>query len=244
MSILLIDADILAYQATASAEKEIEWDVDTWTVHTDLDKAKIKFNSILEDYKQLVGVSKYKLCFSHKNLFRKEIYPQYKANRKGRKPVGYSAIKDWALENYESFMKDQLEGDDCLGILATKFTNKTIIVSMDKDMKTIPGKFFRISPSGNHEMLTITAEEANYNFLTQALTGDASDGYPGCPGIGPKRAEELLKKHGAVWKTVEDAYIKAGLTSEDALVQARLARILQADDWDFDKEKVKLWQPK
>jgi DNA polymerase-1 len=114
---------------------------------------------------------------------------------------------------------------------------------MDKDMKTIPGKFFRISPSGNHEMLEITKEEANYYFLTQALTGDSSDGYPGCPGIGPKKAEELLKKHGAVWKTVEDAFLKAGLTAEDALVQGRLAKILQADNWDFENEKVKLWMP-
>jgi DNA polymerase-1 len=244
LTILLIDADILAYQATSSAEQEIQWDADTWTVDTDLGEAKRHFNRILDDYKKLTGIDKYKLCFSHKNLFRKEIYPQYKANRKGRKPVGYSAIKEWALEEFPSFMKDSLEGDDCLGILATKFTNQTIIVSMDKDMKTIPGKFFRISPSGNHEMLTITQEEANYYFLTQALTGDSSDGYPGCPGIGPKKAEELLKKHGAVWKTVEDAYLKAGLTVEDALVQGRLAKILQADNWDFDKEKVKLWQPK
>ena len=57
------------------------------------------------------------------------------------------------------------------------------------------------------------------------------------------KAKTLLDKHGAVWKTVEDAYIKAGLTAEDALLQGRLARILRDTDWDFEKEEVRLWKP-
>lgn len=243
MTTLLIDADILAYQSAASAEEEVEWDADTWTIDTNLTKAKEHFNFLLSEYQKLTGIDEYKLCFSHKHVFRKDIYPQYKANRKGRKPVGYSAIKEWALEEFPCFMKEPLEGDDCLGILATKFAGKTIIVSMDKDMATIPGKFFHISPSGDHVMRDITEEDANHSWLTQSLTGDTSDGYPGCPGIGPVKAKELLQKHGAVWKTVEDAFIKAGLTAEDALVQGRLARILRVDNWDFEKEEVKLWKP-
>jgi DNA polymerase I len=241
--ILLVDADITAYQSTSSAEQEIEWDSDTWTVDTDLNAAKKHFEWLLDEYKKLTGIDEFKLCFSHKVNFRKELYPEYKGNRKSRKPVGYSAIKDWAMNTYPSFCKEGLEGDDCLGILATKYPGKTILVSMDKDLKTIPGKFFKLSPSGDHEMLEITPEEAEYNFLTQALTGDASDGYPGLPGVGPKKAEELLKKRGAVWKTVEDAYAAAGLTKDDAILQGRLARILRVENWDFDKEEIKLWTP-
>lgn len=243
MTILLIDADIVAYQATASGESEVEWDVDTWTIDTDLNKAKSHFDFLLSEYKKLTGIDEFKLCFSHKHIFRKDIYPQYKGNRKGRKPVGYTAVKDWACETYPTFIKEPLEADDAMGILATKFKGKTIIVSMDKDMATIPGKFFRISPVGDHTMLDITPEEANYNFLMQSLTGDATDGYPGLPGTGPVKAKALLDKHGAVWKTVEDAYIKAGLTAEDALLQGRLARILHDTDWDFEKEEVRLWKP-
>jgi DNA polymerase-1 len=244
MTILLIDADLTCYASTASAEQEVQWDEDTWTIDTDLEQAKARFKYHLEDYQKLTGVSEFKLCFSHPHLFRKDIYADYKGNRKGRKPVGYKAVKEWALATYPSFMKEPLEADDCMGILATKFQGKTIIVSMDKDMATIPGKFFRLSPSGDHMMFDITEKEAEWNFLMQSMTGDASDGYPGIPGVGPKKAEELLTKHGAVWKTVEDAYLKAGLTAEDALVQGRLARILRADNWDFEKEEVKLWMPK
>lgn len=243
MTVLLVDADLTCYQATASAESEVQWDIDTWTVDTDLDHAKDRFDFHISEYKKQTGVSEIKLCFSGSNIFRKDIYPEYKGNRKSRKPVGYSAMKKWCMDTYPSFMKDTLEADDAMGILATKFAGKTISVSMDKDMLQIPGKFFRLSPNGPNEMMDITEESGNYWFLMQALTGDATDGYPGLPGTGPKKAEELLKKHGAVWKTVEDAYIKAGLTAEDALVQGRLARILRDTDWDFDKEEVKLWKP-
>ena len=33
------------------------------------------------------------------------------------------------------------------------------------------------------------------------------------------------------------------LTEEDALVNARLARILTVDDYDFENKKPKLWTP-
>lgn len=241
--ILLVDADITAYNAVAGAEEEIQWDEEVWTIHTDLAVAKEKFNRNIDKYREELKCDEYKLCFSDSENFRKQIYPQYKGNRKGRKPVGYTAVKDWAVATYPHFMKEPLEADDAMGILATKFKGKTIIVSMDKDLATIPGKFFRLSPTGDHKMLDVTPEEANYNFLMQALTGDATDGYPGLPGTGPVKAKALLDKHGAVWKTVEDAYIKAGLTADDALLQGRLARILRDTDWDFEKEEVKLWKP-
>lgn len=241
--ILLIDADITCYQSTSSAEVEIEWDPDTWTVDTYLPAAKDHFRWLISEYQKLTGIQEYKLCFSDKHNFRKDIYPQYKGNRKGRKPVGYSAVKEWAMGEYPNFSKPGLEGDDCMGILATLFPGKTMLVSMDKDLKTIPGKFFKLSPDGKHEFLEISDKDAELYFLTQALTGDPSDGYPGCPGIGAKKAEELFKKHGAVWKTVEDAYLKAGLTKEDALLQGRLARILRAENWDTEKEEIKPWNP-
>jgi DNA polymerase-1 len=147
------------------------------------------------------------------------------------------------METYPSFCKETLEADDCMGILATKFPGKTIIVTMDKDLLTVPGKMYKLNQDGTGEWYDTDEKEANYRFLLQAMTGDATDGYAGIPGVGPKKAEEILKKHGAVWKTVEDAYIKAGLTKEDALLNARMARILRQEDWDFDNEQVKLWNP-
>ncbi len=241
--LLLIDADITCYSSATRAEEEIEWDADTWTVYTDLNKAKTHFEWLLEQYQQATGHKDFTLCFSSPRNFRKELNPTYKANRKARKPVGYSALKAWAKETYPHHEKDGLEADDCLGILATMKPQETIIVSMDKDLLSIPGRMYKMAADGSGQMIETDQKAADWQFFTQALTGDSTDGYAGVPRVGPVKAEELLKKKGAVWKTVEDAYLAAGLTREDALMNARMARILRKEDWDFENERMILWEP-
>jgi DNA polymerase-1 len=118
-----------------------------------------------------------------------------------------------------------------------------MIVTMDKDLKTIPGTLWHLDQKLNGKKIQVTDKDAWEWFLTQTLTGDVTDGFPGCPGIGPVSAKKLLETKGANWDTVKHAYIKAGLTEDDALVQARCARILHASDWDFEKSEVILWKP-
>ena len=58
-----------------------------------------------------------------------------------------------------------------------------------------------------------------------------------------KRAETLFNKEGYNWSTVVKAFEDKGLTEDDALLNARLARILTIDDYDTkDKEPI-LWTP-
>jgi DNA polymerase-1 len=45
------------------------------------------------------------------------------------------------------------------------------------------------------------------------------------------------------WKAVVRTFEAKGLTADDALVQARLARIVRDSDWDSEKMEVKLWTP-
>lgn len=240
---LLIDADVTCYGAAEHAETEIRWDEDTFSIYGDLEKAKKSFKHRLETYQQLTGIEEFKLTFTHGTNFRKALNPDYKGGRK-RKPVGYGALKEWAIETYPSFMKDGLEADDCLGILATKFAGRTVIVTVDKDLLTIPGKMFRLNARGDAgEWHETTEQEGWFRFLSQAISGDKTDGYDGIEGMGKVKADALLKKHGAVWKTVEDAYLKAGMTADDALLNARMARILHERDWDAENNKPILWSP-
>lgn len=239
---LLIDADITCYSSCAGSQEEIEWDQDTWSIYTDLAKAKASFEWWLDKTISQTGMSEFKLCFTGTENFRKVLNHAYKAKR-GKKPVGYGALKEWAKDTYPFFEKPQLEADDAMGILATKFPGRAFPLTMDKDLLTIPGRMFHINQKLEGKWIESNEKEGNRQFLIQALMGDATDGYGGCPGIGPKTAEKLLDKHGAVWKTVVDAYIKAGLTAEDALMNARMARILRAEDWDFETSEVKLWTP-
>ena len=72
----------------------------------------------------------------------------------------------------------------------------------------------------------------------KALAGDASDNYPGIPGIGPKIAVEILKKAGSVdalFKNIEHTnfglsdslIVKIKEGKESALLSYRLATIMQ-----------------
>ena len=94
---ILIDADMFAFIACSSAEKEIDWGNDVWTLHADLGEAKANFISKLEyaiesafQKMQYTGDFEVIFCLSDVNNFRKKILPTYKANRIGkRKPVCY-----------------------------------------------------------------------------------------------------------------------------------------------------------
>ena len=79
--------------------------------------------------------------------------------------------------------------------------------------------------------------------MIQTLAGDQTDGYSGVPGIGVKRAETLFEKDGYSWATVVKAFTDKGLTEEEALTNARLARILTIDDYDTKQQEPKLWSP-
>jgi DNA polymerase-1 len=240
---LALDTDILLYKAASAAEQEIDWGDDVWSLQTDLKEAKQSFQAQIDHITSKLGIKDYVCCLSdHSNNFRKDVDPTYKSNRKGtRKPLGYVSLCEWVETTYKSFRKPSLEADDCLGIIATMPINsgKCVIVSDDKDLKTIPGKLYR--PTAG-EQLTISEQDADRHFLTQVCVGDPVDGYKGIPGIGPKKAEAILgsRPH---WGAVEQAYIKAGMTKQDALTQARLARILRWSDWDEEKGEVKLWTP-
>lgn len=238
---LAIDADILLYRSALSAETEIDWGDDVFSLWADVKDAKIVFKQQIEAITSKLKVDDIVCCLSDsKANFRKLVDPSYKSNRKGtRKPVGYKALRQWVISEYKTVRKDGLEGDDCLGILGTKPGSDCIMVSDDKDLRTCPGKLYR--PSAD-EFLNITEDDANRFFLTQVLTGDPTDGYKGCPKIGIKTAEKVLG-HRPSWDAVEQAFVKAGLSKDDAIQQARLARILRWSDWDEQKGEPILWKP-
>ena len=236
---LLIDGDIVVYQYSSTVEHEVDWGNDVWSLWADAKEAQqliLQYIDILVDE---TAADDFIFCFSDKDNFRKDIDSNYKSNRKGkRKPVCYKALKQWITDEYKTETWDRLEADDVMGIMATStmLEGEKVIVSEDKDLKTIPGLLWR---SG--EMLNISQEEADYNHLYQTLVGDATDGYPGLRGVGDKRATELLKT--PTWETVVKAFEKAGQTEADALVQARLARILRASDYNFEFDQPILWSP-
>ena len=124
-----------------------------------------------------------------------------------------------------------------MGIYATANPGN-IICSPDKDMKQIPGRLFDMK-----ELTMIDPVEGARWHLIQTLAGDQTDGYSGVPGIGIKRAVSLFEEDGYTWKTVVKAFTDKNLTEEDALLNARLARILTYTDYDPIEHTVIPWTP-
>ena len=249
---LLIDGDILIYKACWAVQTVVHWDDGILTTATNVDELQVQADVMINEWKEKL-VLRWKqraekdftttICFSDRtNNFRRKIFPDYKLNRKNqKKPLGYNHLETYLKEAYATKTQPMLEADDVLGILATdgKF-DRNIIISIDKDMLTIPCEYYNM----DSEVIEVINEKmADHMFFFQTLTGDSVDNYKGCPGIGPKKATELLLTKGVMWQTIIDAYAKAGLTEDHALTQARVARILRTKDYNFNKEEINLWTP-
>lgn len=244
----LIDGDILAYKHATSAEVEVEWSEDLWTLHADAAQAKAALADDIAAIKSALKADTVVVAISDKSNFRKDLYSAYKANRSGkRKPLILRALRDYLIEEYDAYTRPGLEADDILGILATHSNlvraDLRVIVSIDKDFLGVPCALFRDSEAG---VQVISKRDADRWHLIQTVTGDTTDNYPGCPGIGPVKAAKLVDQALASedpWKVIVAAFVKEGLTEADALLQARLARILRADEYDFKAKRPILWEP-
>lgn len=233
---LFIDGDIVLYRAAFASEKVVP--ADDWAIPVgDLREARERVLADLEAYREELCDPDCVVALTDPNdNWRAELYPEYKQNRRHgleRRPVLWEPLRDWLVAELGALFIPTLEADDVLGLHA----GDGIIVSEDKDLRTIPGRLYN---PRTRTLDVITEEEANRNHLLQTLIGDSTDNYPGCPGVGAVRAAKIVE---GGWEAVVEAYVQAGLTDEDALVQARIAYILRPGDYDEETQEVRLWCP-
>ena len=79
------------------------------------------------------------------------------------------------------------------------------------------------------------------------MAGDAGDGIQGIKGMGMVTASKTLADtpdtKEALWSKVQETYTKKGYTIADAILNARLTRILREGDYNYQTGEVKLWNP-
>ena len=235
---LLCDADYIVYKCCAAAESEIDFGDDVIVVTSTFKDAyscvKRELNRIANKFGSFDEMI---LFFSDSKNFRKDIQKDYKGHRNRKKPCGYRRVINKLSEEYSVIKMPTLEADDSMGIYSTQYPGN-IIVSPDKDMKQIPGMLYNFD-----ESFTIDKSEGAKWHLVQSMAGDNTDGYAGVPGIGVKRAVALFEEKGYSWKTVVAAFKEKGLSEEVALMNARLAKILTTEDYDYEKSEPILWNP-
>lgn len=254
---LLVDADLYAYHFATAGENRFYFDEEPAVV-TDFPAAQAAFRKWLRNLCELLDTPDYVLAFSDptRRYFRHNILPTYKQHRtQGTVPVLLPEMKAWMKETFVSKTIDHLEADDIVGIMATMPGGEEhIVVGSDKDLRTIPAQHYNPSKS-SLGVQKVSQAQADYNHLYQTLTGDSCDGYKGCPFVGPKKAAKILALDNFPiltspaevlnlrWIAVVETFEQRGLTAADALVQAQVARICRASDWDFKERKVIPWKP-
>eukprot|EP01024_Parvocaulis_polyphysoides_P031370 TRINITY_DN28370_c1_g1_i5.p1 TRINITY_DN28370_c1_g1~~TRINITY_DN28370_c1_g1_i5.p1 ORF type:complete len:439 (-),score=31.34 TRINITY_DN28370_c1_g1_i5:208-1524(-) len=156
--------------------------------------------------------------------FRKEIYPEYKANRPptpNEIVEGLDVIpKVCSSVGLRCVSARGYEGDDVVGtlaLLARKRNLKTYIISKDKDFKQLlsPNMIILKPPGRNmrkeYTQYSLSDYEEESGGLTpeqwvdvMALAGDASDNISGIDGIGEKTAVKLIQTHGSLENLFEN----------------------------------------
>ncbi len=241
---MLIDGDVIAYVASAAVELKVDWeDGEGEQYYGDEQKA---FDHADDQIRRILGKTKAEpvVVLSGGFNFREETVDYYKGNRKGsHKPILRTATEDYLMGAYESYREDRLEGDDLLAIFQTgNFFEDTIIWTIDKDLRMVPGKHL---DAKTLKIIVVDELEGMRWFHTQCLTGDPTDNYKGCPKVGKVGAEKALRDCTTVdemWEAVVKVYESKGYTEELALENARLAWMYQVDDYCFETEKVRLYR--
>lgn len=208
--------------------------------------------------------------------FRHEAYIGYQATRrvmeddlKGQIEIVIDTVDSSGIAK---FTAAGFEADDVIGTLAKQAVrvkggrgkgergvDEVIIVTGDRDMlQLVTGKVKVYAPIKGLTETRIFDRKAVEEHIGlrpeqivdyKALIGDASDNYPGVPGIGPKTAVGLLKKYGKLeniykalgtgnWALGERIAEKLRIGYESGVLSKKLAKISQDAPIELDLEKA------
>ena len=177
------------------------------------------------------------VCADGGSSYRKEIFPEYKANRKER----FADQTEQEAREFEMFMAEfqdtltllkerhpvfhfrGVEADDIAAYITQKIDyDECWLISSDKDWDLlISDKVSRFSTVTRKET-TVHNWDEHYDFEIddyisfKCLCGDKGDNVPGVPGVGPKRAVQLMEQYGNIF----DIYDACPLEGKYKYIQA------------------------
>ncbi|WP_273726041.1 DNA polymerase I [Brucella gallinifaecis] len=141
--------------------------------------------------------------------FRKEIYPEYKANRTAPPEdliPQFGLIRQATRAfNLPCIEKEGFEADDLIATyarIAEEAGGDVTIISSDKDLMQLVTPSVSMYDSMKDKQISIPEVIEKWGVPPekmidlQSLTGDSTDNVPGIPGIGPKTAAQLLEEFG------------------------------------------------
>ena len=238
---LNIDGDLIVYQTCCIFNED-----------DDLSRRQIikYINKKIDNLMSSAECDTYIMFVTTNTNFRDDLVDDYKANRDPKdRPINLSWAKRWCTENLNTHYHAKLEADDLLGIF---MNDNTILWSLDKDLRQIPGKHLddatqkviEISEEGIIRVDEKTSSsgkitkkvyfDGTIGFYYQLLIGDDTDYIVGCgkrlPAVyksGPNRGKSYVKRKGvgplAAVKILTKAVINKG---KNTLLEAALNSVV------------------
>lgn len=150
------------------------------------------------------------------SVFRVEIDPTYKANREPP-PEDLPPQIDRIVSILQAMRVPILrqlgyEADDILATLCKRFAGDELdiyLVSRDKDLDQLLSDRVRMYDPGKDRVIDVAAmiEEKGFGpdqaVEAQMLIGDSVDNIVGVPGVGPKKAADLLQRYGTIERILD-----------------------------------------
>ena len=207
------------------------------------------------------------VAFDLGKTFRNDVFPEYKAQREATPEdirLAVPIIKDlMSAMRITCLEAEGFEADDIIGTLALKAGSQgieTYMLTPDKDYGQLVGGnvyIYRPRHGGGYETLDERAVCDKFGITTPlqvidilALMGDSADNFPGCPGIGPKTATQLINQFGSVEGLLSHTQELKGkmkekveAATEDIKMSKFLATIRTDVPVDLDMEKFQTREP-
>ena len=180
-SLVLVDADSIYFRAACISNKKN--DIRSSIDHT------------MSEIEATCMMGKLQVAVKGKGNFRKDLYPEYKANRKElddklKKALSYGHAH--MTSKWDAIEAHGMEADDLVAIWAYEARELEMpyfVVGIDKDLLQIPGNHYNFN---KQEHMFVDDDAADLNLNLQCLIGDNSDNIPGIKGIGKVKAAKIL----------------------------------------------------
>lgn len=181
----------------------------------------------------------------------------YKGNRQSPKPVHYQAVVDSLIKDlraidgidipayiaygYEADDLIRIMSQDTYELLPRNSLNEpdvaliAVVASVDKDLRMINGNHYNWKTGDKYK---VSLWDSQRWFMTQLLTGDATDNIPGLPRVGEKTAANILEGSSSLaemFKRVQDAYTEKGF---DEAYLTEQGQLLWLCEWEGQR-----WTP-
>jgi len=203
-----------------------------------------KYLDMINSLKRSYKADKVIICVDKgSSSYRKGIYPIYKQNRKDKQDAQTEQERKEFEEFFRSFEESLvyvaensdypilryhgIEADDSIAYICSKYKNlgkdHIWIVSSDRDLNLLIDEGVSQFSYVTRKEFTIDNWDKHYDctrdeyISIKVLTGDTGDNINGVPGIGPKRALQLVQDYGSTYDIIASLPISSKYKYIDAL---------------------------